>query len=198
MATAEDQHLKCVDCGEEFIFTASEQQFYRDKGLTHAPTRCRRCRDARKSQRSSGPPGGSTGAAPKARTGGSLYTAVCSSCGVETQVPFQPTAGRDVYCRDCFQSRKGRPAGPAAARPTDGESMPISEPRGGRPQGEVKWFNEGKGFGFIHEDAGEDVFVHYSAIQGNGFRTLRPGDRVEFDVVPGERGKQAANVIRIG
>ena len=76
--------------------------------------------------------------------------------------------------------------------------MPIQPARGGKPTGEVKWFNESKGFGFIHDDSGEDVFVHFSAIQGDGFKTLNPGDRVEYDVVPGSKGKQAANVIRIG
>ena len=74
----------------------------------------------------------------------------------------------------------------------------MSPGGGGKPTGEVKWFNESKGFGFIHDDSGEDVFVHFSAIQGDGFKTLNPGDRVEYDVVPGSKGNQAANVIRIG
>ena len=69
---------------------------------------------------------------------------------------------------------------------------------GGRLQGAVKWFNESKGFGFIHDDGGDDVFVHFSAIQSDGFKSLNEGDRVEFDVVPGEKGRQAANVVRIG
>ena len=66
-----------------------------------------------------------------------------------------------------------------------------------RKKGTVKWFNESKGFGFIQQAGGEDVFVHYSAIRGDGFRTLANGDRVEFDLVSGERGKQAANVTRV-
>jgi len=61
-------------------------------------------------------------------------------------------------------------------------------------KGTVKWFNEAKGFGFISQENGEDVFVHYSAIQGDGFRTLAEGDKVEFDVVKGPKGYQAANV----
>jgi CspA family cold shock protein len=65
-------------------------------------------------------------------------------------------------------------------------------------QGSVKWFNEAKGFGFIHEDGGEEVFVHQSAIQGPAPRRLGQGDRVEFDIVPGPKGRQAANVVRIG
>jgi CspA family cold shock protein len=60
----------------------------------------------------------------------------------------------------------------------------------------VKWFNEAKGFGFISQEGGEDVFVHFSTIQGNGFKTLAEGERVTFDVVKGPKGLQAANVVR--
>jgi len=60
--------------------------------------------------------------------------------------------------------------------------------------GTVKWFNDAKGFGFITTEAGEDVFVHFSAIQGNGFRSLQEGAAVEFDVVKGPKGLQASNV----
>ena len=61
-------------------------------------------------------------------------------------------------------------------------------------EGTVKWFNESKGFGFIQQDDGNDVFVHYSAIQGNGFKTLNEGDRVSFEVVEGQKGPAAQNV----
>jgi len=66
-----------------------------------------------------------------------------------------------------------------------------------RKRGTVKWFNEAKGFGFIQQAGGEDVFVHYSAIQGDGFKTLAEGQAVEFEIVEGPKGKQAANVTAV-
>ncbi|TDA65834.1 MAG: cold shock domain-containing protein [Clostridia bacterium] len=64
-------------------------------------------------------------------------------------------------------------------------------------QGKVKWFNQEKGYGFIERDDGSDVFVHYSAIQEEGFKTLAEGQMVEFDIVQGPRGPQAANVTKL-
>ncbi len=63
--------------------------------------------------------------------------------------------------------------------------------------GKVKWFNAEKGFGFIETDEGQDVFVHFSSIQADGFKTLDEGQEVEFDVVPGNKGPQAANVLKL-
>jgi len=63
-------------------------------------------------------------------------------------------------------------------------------------QGKVKWFSNEKGYGFIGRDNGADVYVHYSAIMGDGFRTLQEGDQVEFEIVQGPKGPQAANVIK--
>ena len=63
--------------------------------------------------------------------------------------------------------------------------------------GTVKWFNEEKGFGFITADGGKDVFVHYSAIQGTGFKKLEEGDHVTFDITEGQKGPQASNVKKI-
>jgi CspA family cold shock protein len=62
--------------------------------------------------------------------------------------------------------------------------------------GTVKWFNDSKGFGFLEQENGDDVFVHFSAIGGDGFKSLAEGDRVTFDVVKGPKGLQAANVIK--
>jgi len=64
-------------------------------------------------------------------------------------------------------------------------------------QGTVKWFNAEKGFGFIEVEGGNDVFVHFSAIQGEGFKTLDEGQQVEFEVVQGNRGPQAENVVKL-
>ncbi len=63
--------------------------------------------------------------------------------------------------------------------------------------GKVKWFNAEKGFGFIEREGGDDVFVHFTAIQGDGFRTLEEGQDVEFEIVDGNRGPQASNVTRL-
>lgn len=107
-----DKSIKCRDCGEEFVFTAGEQAFYKERGFQHEPTRCRRCREEKKRQ--GGGVGAGLGTTSVAALGGprEFHEAVCSSCGVTTQVPFRPTAGKPVYCRDCFQSvRTGRGVG---------------------------------------------------------------------------------------
>jgi cold shock protein len=65
------------------------------------------------------------------------------------------------------------------------------------PKGTVKWFNESKGFGFIQSEEGGDVFVHYSAIQDSGFKSLSEGQEVSFEVVQGKKGPAAANVVKL-
>jgi CspA family cold shock protein len=80
-------------------------------------------------------------------------------------------------------------ADPETANKQDRERMRIT--------GKVKWFNNAKGYGFIERDGGSDVFVHYSAIQGDGFRSLEEGQAVEFEIVDGPKGPQAGNVIKI-
>ncbi len=63
--------------------------------------------------------------------------------------------------------------------------------------GRIKWFNNSKGYGFIGRDDGADIFVHYSAITGDGYRTLQEGDTVEFEIVQGPKGPQASNVVKV-
>ena len=65
------------------------------------------------------------------------------------------------------------------------------------PEGTVKWFNDSKGYGFISQEGGQDIFVHFSAIQGEGFKSLKEGERVSFEVVQGPKGLQAGNVRRV-
>lgn len=64
-------------------------------------------------------------------------------------------------------------------------------------KGTVKWFNESKGYGFITKEDGGDVFAHYSAIEGNGFKTLAEGDKVSFDVVNGDKGPKATKIVKL-
>lgn len=88
----QDKTLTCRDCGAEFVFTAGEQEFFAEKGFTNEPGRCLPCRQSRKQQRGSS-------------SQRQMYPAVCANCGAETQVPFQPSGDRPVYCSDCFQAR---------------------------------------------------------------------------------------------
>lgn len=73
----------------------------------------------------------------------------------------------------------------------------MSDEDNERVNGQVKWFNNAKGYGFIGREGGSDVFVHYSAIVGDGYRTLQEGEAVEFEIVQGQKGPQAANVMKV-
>jgi CxxC-x17-CxxC domain-containing protein len=100
-----DKTLTCRDCGTQFVFTASEQEFYAEKGFTNEPGRCPECRAARKAQRNSGGYAYSTGDGSRGDYGRSerrMYPAVCSRCGKNTEVPFEPRLDKPVYCSDCF------------------------------------------------------------------------------------------------
>ncbi|WP_373531620.1 CxxC-x17-CxxC domain-containing protein [Vampirovibrio sp.] len=111
--------LTCVNCGTGFPFTQEEQEFYQSKGF-QPPKKCKPCRDAAKQSRG-GSGGGYGGGASRGGYGGGsssyggggggydrpqrqMYDAVCASCGVNTQVPFQPNGSKPVYCRDCYQN----------------------------------------------------------------------------------------------
>jgi CxxC-x17-CxxC domain-containing protein len=100
-----DKVLTCADCGEEFVFTASEQDFYAQRGFSD-PKRCGACRTARKASRSEGGQGGAYGGGYD-RGPREMFAATCSRCGKETEVPFRPTNGKPVYCSDCFRSVRG-------------------------------------------------------------------------------------------
>jgi CxxC-x17-CxxC domain-containing protein len=125
VSPAGDKTIVCRDCGQEFVFSAGEQQFYATRGLSE-PTRCSSCRAARKASRESG--GGydrdssydrssSYGGYDRgsrssgSRSGGSqtrqMFQVTCDDCGTITEVPFEPRAGRPVYCRSCYERRRG-------------------------------------------------------------------------------------------
>ena len=96
----QDKTLNCVDCGAEFVWTAGEQLLFADKKFKNEPKRCKAC----KATRATRPAGSAT--RERVET-----TTTCSSCGKETTVPFKPTQGRPVFCKECFQQRKFEGAG---------------------------------------------------------------------------------------
>lgn len=102
-----DKVLKCAECGSEFVFTAGEQMFFADKGFKNEPKRCKSC----KSSRAQVTAGAGAVAVQRVET-----KTVCSQCGKETTVPFKPTQGRPVYCRECFQHRRSASGGAAASQ----------------------------------------------------------------------------------
>ncbi len=125
-----DKNLTCADCGQEFVFTASEQDFYAQRNFTE-PRRCGSCRASRKAARNASDGGGYSGSSNGGGSssyggygaggsysaggdGGSrdrgpreMFTATCSNCGKDAQVPFRPTSGKPVYCSDCFRTMRG-------------------------------------------------------------------------------------------
>jgi len=92
----QDRSLTCVDCGSDFIWTAGEQLFFADKQFKNEPKRCKACKAKRANRASAGSSG----------PGRVETTTNCSACGKETTVPFRPTQGRPVFCKECFQQRK--------------------------------------------------------------------------------------------
>jgi CxxC-x17-CxxC domain-containing protein len=109
---ATDKVLTCADCGQEFTFTASEQQFFADRQFSE-PRRCPGCRAARKASRGDTGGGGySSGGGGYSSGGGyeraprEMFAATCASCGREAQVPFRPSGAKPVYCSDCFKSQR--------------------------------------------------------------------------------------------
>ncbi len=112
-----DKTISCIQCGNPFVFTAGEQEFYQEKGYTNEPKRCKPCReDAKRGKSAGGGASGSSGAAygsgpgnggTGSRPGRQMYDIVCDNCQQPSQVPFQPTPGRKILCRSCFQASRG-------------------------------------------------------------------------------------------
>ena len=114
----QDQTLTCRDCGNEFVWTASEQEFYQQKGFQNAPVRCPSCRAAKKARMDGGSRGGDRGSRQ-------MYEITCSNCGKKDQVPFQPRGDRPVLCSDCF--RKQREGGlPASEAPAEAPAEEVA------------------------------------------------------------------------
>ncbi len=88
----QDKSLQCADCGQEFIFTAGEQEFYASRGLQNEPKRCPECRRTRKADRYGSPR--------------RMFPVVCAQCGKDTEVPFEPREDRPVYCSECYNKAK--------------------------------------------------------------------------------------------
>jgi cold shock protein len=109
-------------------------------------------------------------------------------------LPFLSKLGRRKLIRAALFLGAFNPANPAGGSP--GLSAPFQEVAA-MAKGTVKWFNDAKGFGFIAQDGGKDVFVHHTAIIADGFRSLSEGDNVEFEVVEGPKGLQASNVRKV-
>jgi len=97
-----DRILTCRDCGQDFTFSAGEQEFYASRGLTNTPGRCPACRAARRGGQSS---------APRSRSTGEHYETTCATCGRPTSVPFVPREDRPVYCTECFQAQRASRGG---------------------------------------------------------------------------------------
>lgn len=97
----QDKVLKCIDCGADFIFTAGEQLFFHDKQFKNEPKRCKTCKGKRIAVLGAVPTNGNAQNYAKVET-----RTTCSQCGKETTVPFKPTQGRPVFCRECFQQRR--------------------------------------------------------------------------------------------
>jgi len=96
----QDKSLQCADCGATFTFSAEEQELFQSRGYTNEPKRCSPCRQARKSERYGN---GSYGYGTRRQ----MFPAICAECGQDTEVPFEPSGDRPVYCSDCY--RKVRP-----------------------------------------------------------------------------------------
>jgi CxxC-x17-CxxC domain-containing protein len=101
-----DKALVCRDCGAQFTFTASEQEFYASRGFENDPSRCPSCRAARKRASGRGTDQSRSYGSSRERPPRQMYPATCADCGVQTEVPFEPRGDRPVYCADCFRKQR--------------------------------------------------------------------------------------------
>lgn len=105
----QDRNIGCVECGQEFVFSADDQQYHSEKGYTD-PKRCTSCRAARRSQSGGGAGGGGGygggGGGGGFRSDRPMFTTTCAQCGQEAQVPFEPRGDRPVYCNSCFSQQR--------------------------------------------------------------------------------------------
>jgi CxxC-x17-CxxC domain-containing protein len=115
-----DKQLVCRDCGNNFVFTAGEQEFYASKGLQNEPVRCPPCRSARKTNRVNEPEQSYVRYGAFASFGGrtprQMHPATCAECGMMTEVPFLPRGDRPVYCSNCYNKIKGAAESQAATQ----------------------------------------------------------------------------------
>jgi cold shock protein len=189
--TFRDRILTCGECGNEFVYTIGEQRMaYQENGFLETPNFCPVCEvkiermgvgsngqeKARSDYESEQPTNGF-------RPQGNGYRD--HSAGEEPQPTDERSADRSSFS----------PNRPADYR--SGEEHPLCGHNGERHEGAVKWFNDRKGFGFITLDNGIEIFVHYSGIQAQGYRTLKQGQRVCITVEDTDRGPQAGNVIAL-
>ncbi len=111
MSSFTDKTLKCVECGQDFVYTVSEQELHQSLGYQNEPKRCGSCREAKRMRKgdSGGPRGGPRGGGGRPPGGGGpreFFPAICAECGKEAQLPFKPRGDRPVYCSDCFAKRR--------------------------------------------------------------------------------------------
>ncbi len=139
-----DKVLNCRECGQSFVFTTGEQEFFASRGFTNEPSRCRDCRQARKASAGGGYSSGGYSSGGGYSTGGygggygggrrerEMFSVTCSACGNEAQVPFQPRGDKPVYCSDCFRSQQGSYGGGGSRGGYDRGGGGRDYDRGGR------------------------------------------------------------------
>src|SRR3954468_23574171 len=132
-----DKPINCRDCGQSFLFTVGEQEFFASRGFTNEPSRCPECRAARKAAGGGGGysgGGGSYGGGGGRSSGGGygqreMYSVTCASCGNEARVPFQPRGDKPVYCSDCFSKQRSGGGGGGGGYGNRSYRYPVADGR---------------------------------------------------------------------